>query len=257
MGQKNLKSKITAIAITFNDAKYFPQYIENLSFADEIIIIDCNSTDKIKAIAKENGVIIYNNDNLNFSNPINFAISKSSNDWIVYFEINEKVTPEIANEIRTIDLSNKNNVAYTLQRRFIFLNKTIGFGGFQTRNIVKLFNKKYCKFDDKIKIKKNNITGNIAKIGNQVLEYNAESFDNYNNKLSFYADLQAESLYYNKIRTKKYDFFLRPTYRFFWQYFFRLGFLDGKEGFILANLHSFAVFKRYLLLWMKYRKIEK
>lgn len=257
MEQNNLKSKISAIAITFNDADYLKQFIDSLIFADEIIIIDCKSSDKTKQIALENSVLFFDNDSVNFANPINLAISKAKNDWIVCFEINEKITSTIANKISKIDLSNKINVAYSLERKFIFLNKRINFGGFQTNNLIRLFNKNFCKFDNELKIKRITTTGNISKIENQILEYNSESFDNYNNKLSFYADLQAESLYSNKIRTKKYQFFIRPTYRFFWQYFFRLGFLDGKQGFILANIHAFAVFKRYLLLWMKYRKIDK
>ncbi len=257
MEQNNLKLKITAIAITFNDADFVKRYVDGLAFVDEIIFVDCKSLDKTKEIATQNGVLIFDNDIDNFSNPINFAISKAKNDWIVCFEINEKITNKITNEILKIDLLNKINVAYSLKRKFIFLNKTINFGGFQTNNIIRLFNKNYCKFDDIIKLKKINVNGNIAKINTQILEYNLESFDNYNNKLSFYADLQSERLYFNKIRTKKYQFFIRPTYRFFWQYFFRLGFLDGKEGFILANIHAFSVFKRYLLLWMKYRNIEK
>ena len=248
--------KITAIAITHNDENYIKQYIDSLSFANEIIFIDCQSSDKTKAIAQENGVLVFDNDCENYSNQINYAISKSKNDWIVFFDINEKITTKIANAISEINLLD-NNVAYAIKREFIFLKKTIKFGGFQSDNVIRLFNKKHCFFEDKLKLKKIKVNGNISKIDNQVLEYNYESFDNYNNKLSFYADLQSESLYFDKTRTKNYQFFIRPTYRFFWQYFIRLGFLDGKEGFILANIHSFSVFKRYLLLWMKYRKIEK
>ncbi|MCB0447032.1 MAG: glycosyltransferase family 2 protein, partial [Gelidibacter sp.] len=68
--------------------------------------------------------------------------------------------------------------------------------------------------------------------------------------------LQAENLYNSNKRPSFYHFLIRPFWRFFHQYFIKLGVLDGKEGFILAYINAFSVFKRYLLLWTMYRKID-
>ena len=86
--------------------------------------------------------------------------------------------------------------------------------------------------------------------------YSYKTFDNYNNKLNLYSKLQAKNLIIKNKRPNLYHFFIRPNYRFWWQYIYRLGILDGKEGLILAYVHAFSVFKRYLQLWMMYRKIE-
>ena len=83
-----------------------------------------------------------------------------------------------------------------------------------------------------------------------------KGFDAYNQKLSQYSKLQAQQLFQKNVRPNLYHFLFRPWYRFMHQYFLRLGILDGKEGFILAYINAFSVFKRYIQLWLMYRKID-
>lgn len=255
MPDNNSNTKITALAITFNEEDNIKRYVESLSFADEIIIVDSYSTDRTEEIAGQMNVKFIKNKFVDFSSQRNFAIQQAKNDWILFFDLDEIVTPELEAEIkRTVALENR-AAAYFVKRKFHFMGKHIRFGGWQSDKAVRLFNKKECTYTGLVH-EVISTTGKVETLKEKVDHFSYKSFDNYNGKLNLYSKLQAETLYKKKRRPNAYHFFFRPFYRFTWQYFYRLGILDGKEGFILAYVHAFSVFKRYLQLWMKYRKLD-
>lgn len=256
MSENYLSKKITALAITFNEEENVKRYVESLSFADEIIFVDSLSTDKTVELAKEMGVTVIERKFINFSEQRNFAISQAKNDWIVFFDLDEIITKELENEIKFKINNPSSKVAFFVKRHFFFMGKHIRYGGWQSDKAIRLFNKNFCQYNGNLVHEEVRAKGGIGVLKNGVNHYSYKNFDNYNDKLNLYSNLQAENLYNKKVKPNPYHLIFRPLYRFLWQYIFRLGILDGKEGFILAYVHSFSVFKRYLQLWMMYRKIE-
>jgi glycosyltransferase involved in cell wall biosynthesis len=248
--------KISALAITYNEEDNIERYVESLSFADEIIIVDSYSTDATPELAKNLNITFIQKEFIDFSEQRNFAIQQAKNDWIMFFDLDEVVTPQLEQEIKQSVSVPNNTVAYYVKRKFHFMGKHIRFGGWQTDKVIRVFNKNHCRYNGNLVHEVVAPNGKVGCLKEKVNHYSYKSFDNYNSKLNLYSKLQAETLYGKKKRPGAYHFFIRPSYRFFWQYFFRLGVLDGREGFILAYVHSFSVFKRYLQLWMKYRKID-
>jgi glycosyltransferase involved in cell wall biosynthesis len=251
-----LKPKITALAITLNEEENVKRYVQSLSFADEIIFIDSNSTDATVAIAKELGVTVLQRNFDDFSTQRNFALQQAKNDWIVFFDLDECITPELEKEIIAITKFPNDFSAYTVNRNFFFMGKRIKHGGWKNDKTIRFFNKSNCSYDGNLVNETITTIGKIGTLKNRVNHYSYKNFDNYNNKLNLHSQLQAKSLYLKNKRPNLYHFFIRPYFNFWWQYAFRLGFLDRKEGFILAYLNSFTVFKRYLQLWLMYRKID-
>jgi glycosyltransferase involved in cell wall biosynthesis len=254
--QYNLEPKITALAITLNEEDNVKRYVQSLSFADEIIFIDSNSTDATVSIAKELGVRVIQRNFDDFSKQRSFALQHAKNDWVVFFDLDEIITPELGKEIVSVISLQNDFVAYYVKRISFFLGKQIKYGGCQTDKCIRIFNKQYCSYNGNLVHESITTNGKIGFLKNRVNHYSYKSFDNYNEKLNLYSKLQAETLYLKNKRPNLYHFFIRPHYRFWWQYIYRLGFLDKKEGFILAYIHSFAVFKRYFQLWMMHRKID-
>lgn len=247
--------KITALAITYNEEENVKRYVESLSFADEIIFVDSQSTDKTIEIAEQMGVKVIQRKFDDFSNQRNFAIQQASNDWILFFDLDEIIAPDLEKEIKSTLENPKDIAAFYIKRNFYFMGKRIKYGGWQNDKAIRLFNKNQCQYNGLVHELVQS-SGKTSVLKNKLDHFSYKNFDNYNDKLNLYSKLQAENLYKLKKRPNLYHFFIRPTYRFLWQYIFRLGVLDGKEGFILAYVHSFSVFKRYLQLWMMYRKIE-
>jgi glycosyltransferase involved in cell wall biosynthesis len=251
-----LVPKITALAITYNEEENVERYFESLSFADEIIFVDSQSTDKTIEIAERLGVKVIQRKFDDFSNQRNFAIEQASNDWILFFDLDEIISKDLEFEIKSILKKPNDKVAFYIRRKFYFMGKLIKYGGWQNDKAIRLFNKHHCRYNGNLVHELVQSTGKTGILKNKLDHYSYKNFDNYNDKLNLYSKLQAENLFLLKQKPNLYHFFIRPTYRFLWQYIFRLGLLDGKTGFILAYIHSFSVFKRYLQLWMMYRKIE-
>jgi glycosyltransferase involved in cell wall biosynthesis len=248
--------KISALAITFNEEENVKRYVKSLSFADEIIFIDSKSTDKTVEFAKELGVHVIEREFTNFSEQRNFAISQAKNDWIVFFDLDEIISTNLEQEIINTVGSPNSKIAFFIKRNFFFMGKKIKFGGWQNDKVIRLFNKKFCQYNGNLVHEEIKADGKIGVLKNGLNHFSYKDFDNYNDKLNLYSKLQAENLYNKKVKPNVYHLIFRPIYRFLWQYLFRLGIIDGKEGFILAYIHAFSVFKRYLQLWMLYRKIE-
>ncbi|MGH1387959.1 glycosyltransferase family 2 protein [Kordia sp.] len=251
-----MNTKISALAITYNEEDNIEKYIAQLSFADEIIIVDSFSTDNTVALAKKHDVTLIQRKFDDFSSQKNFAIDQATHDWILFFDLDEEIPKVLADEIVTTVNSENPMKAYHVKRDFHFMGKRMKYSGFQTDISVRLFNKNYCRYNGKPVHETIETTEKIGKLKNAVAHQTYKSFDNYNEKLSHYSRLQAEALYKKNVRPNMYHFFFRPWYRFVHQYFLRLGILDGKEGFILCYIHAFSVFKRYLQLWTMYRKID-
>ncbi len=248
--------KISALAITLNEADAMESYLKNLWFADEIIIVDSHSTDQTRAIASENDkVTVYERTFDNFSAQKNFAISKASNDWVVFFDLDEEVTSALSEEI-VKEFENPIAAAYEVNRDFYFMGKRIKYSGLQNDRVVRFFNKKYCSYNTNLVHETLEVKGDIAILKNHLPHHTYKTFDEYTAKMHRYSALQAKMLYEKKKKPTLFHFLFRPFYRFWYQFAIRLGFLDGKEGFILAYVSAFSVFKRYVNLWLLYRKID-
>lgn len=247
---------ISALAITYNEEEHMERFIKSLSFADEIIIVDSGSTDNTVAIAERYNLKLIHRTFDNFSAQKNFALAQASHDWIVFFDLDEYISDELATEIQE-KISRESDIsAFKVKRHFYFMGKHIKYSGFQNDAVIRVFKKSKCSYGDSLVHETLTVQGQIETLSHKVDHYSYKTFDLYNEKLTRYSKLQAEALYLKNIRPKFYHFMVRPWWRLFHQYIIKLGFLDGKEGFIIAYLSAFAVFKRYLFLWTKYRNIE-
>tara|TARA_R110002072_G_scaffold1587_1_gene13276 strand:+ start:71097 stop:71858 length:762 start_codon:yes stop_codon:yes gene_type:complete len=248
--------KISALAITLNEAGTMRSFLESLWFADEIIIVDSLSSDETRAIASENEkVTFYERKFDNFSAQKNFALSKAKHDWVVFFDLDEEVTKPLSEEI-VKELHDPTAVAYEVKRDFYFMGKRIKYSGLQNDRVVRFFNKKYCSYNTNLVHETLEVKGETAVLKCHLPHHTYKTFDNYTAKMHNYSALQAKMLYKKKKRPTLFHFLFRPFYRFWHQFVIRLGFLDGKEGFILAYVSAFSVFKRYVNLWLLYRKID-
>ncbi|MEC4004013.1 glycosyltransferase family 2 protein [Flavobacterium sp. SUN052] len=250
------KIKISALAITYNEENNIKKYIESLSFADEIIIVDSNSTDNTKKITEEMGVKVICRAFDDFSNQRNFAIKQAKNDWIVFFDLDEEITTDLKNEIIEAAFNPNDVVAFYVKRNFFLFNKHLKHGGFKNDKAIRLFNKNFCLYNGNLVHEEIKTDGKIGYLKNSLNHYSYKNFEHYCNKLNHYCKLQSIKLHKKNTKPTIYHFTIRPLFRFISQYFIKLGFLDGKEGFLSAGINSAFVFKRYIKLWILQKEIE-
>ncbi|MDX6188194.1 glycosyltransferase family 2 protein [Flavobacterium sp. Fl-318] len=251
--------KISVIAFCTNEVNDIKKLIDNVSFAHEIILINTNKRNNaILPLVEKCGATLVQQTITNKTQQQNLLINQVQNDWILLLDLKEYISTELKNEI-LLKISNPQaNRIYYIKQTFHFFKKKINYGEFIYRKRVFLFRKKV-----EISLSNNRNKPSIIAffrkseiLKNRIDSYTYKDFDEYNLRLSLKSKEEAILLHMKNIKPNMYHFLLKPFFNFMNQYFAKLGFLDGKEGYILAYINSFAILKRYLFLWLLRNKLE-
>jgi glycosyltransferase involved in cell wall biosynthesis len=250
------RKKLTAIIPTFNEETNIEAAIESVSWADEILIIDSISHDKTLELAEKKGVRVIQRKFDNFSAQKNFAIEKATYDWILVLDADERITEELKNEI-LLTLKNPGAIAYWIPRQNFLGKKKIRFSGWQNDKCIRLFHRKYAKYNGRFVHEEIQASGSIGKLKNPLLHYTYKNDELYAKKLNLYSKLKAEEWYQSGKKYNPLMQVLNSAYRFFKHYILHFGFLDGKEGFTIARHNMKAVWNRYENLKKRYQTDKK
>ena len=239
--------KISALLITYNEINHIVDVITNVEFADEIIVIDSYSDDgTFQKLNEFSHVKVIQREFKNFADQRNFAIAQASYDWILFIDADERITPDLRNEIISEINHPVTPSAFLFKRIFFFKTKRIRFSGFQTDATFRLFKIGHVKYDETRLVHEMPIVDGEAKLlKNEMIHYSFDSAAHYKSKIEHYAKLKAEELFNKGKRSSFFHFVFRPSYKFLINYIIRFGFLDGIEGFQLCYLNAYGVYFRY------------
>lgn len=240
--------KLSIIVLTYNEEEILEQALKTALFADEIIIVDSNSTDKSIEIAKKYTQNIFFNKFLDFSSQKNFALSKAKHDWVYMLDADEVLSENLQTEI--IDTLNSNEgecIAYRIKYAQFFMNRFLKYGTSGNDKIIRLMNKNYVKHEG-LAHEKLILDGKCGDLKNKVFHYTYRGFNHYINKIDKTAWFKARELQEKNTIPNLFHFIIKPFYRFFHEYVIKRGFLDGIPGLISASINSYGVFTRYVKL---------
>lgn len=239
--------KISGLMITYNEAKNMREALENLEFCDEIIIVDSYSADKTVEIASAfPKVKVIKNKFEDFTKQRNLALEKAINDWVLFLDGDERITPELRQEIISELQKPETKDAYYFYRKFFFAGKPLNYSGTQNDKNFRLFRKSKCHYIAEKKVHETlTVNGESGCLRNKLLHYSVESYDTYKAKMIHYGILKGEEIFTKGKRYSIITQYLKTGFRFFKSYILKLGVLDGKAGFELCYLQSLSVFKTY------------
>ena len=249
------KLKLSVLIITHNELKNIKDLIKNISFANEIIVVDSFSNDgTAEYLNSISNIKLYQNKFKSFSEQRNYAISLSKNDWILFMDADERLTNDLVNEIRGLKLNDDIYVAYKIFRNFFFKHTRIKYSGYQNDSVVRLFNKKYGNYSTKKLVHETlQIRGKTKTLKNRINHFSYSSYISFKNKMLLYAKIKGKEMKEKNKRITALHFLFKPPIRFLYHYLLRFGFLDGRRGLILAYLNSLYVFFRYY----EFKKLKK
>ncbi|MCG1036360.1 glycosyltransferase family 2 protein [Polaribacter sargassicola] len=248
--------KITAIIPTLNEEFHIEEAIESVLFADEIIVIDSFSTDNTVALAEKYNVKIIKRKFDDFSSQKNFAISKATNSWIYVLDADERVSKELREEILKAVKNPKDFVGFSFNRDFYFMNKQIKFGGYSNNKVIRLFDKNFSRYNGSLVHEKIITDGKIGEIETPIKHYSYKNFSHHLTKVQNYKELQAKELFAQGKKSSLFKIIVKPKTRFLTHYFFKLGFLDGFRGFVIAAIQSYGIFIKYVSLRLLQKKMK-
>jgi glycosyltransferase involved in cell wall biosynthesis len=265
MSEQNRYS-LSVIVITYNEATLIERCLRSVQWADEIIIVDSGSTDDTRDIATQLGAIVHNtampeweNRWPGFGAQKNRTLSFATKDWVLSIDADEYLSTELSHEIQDMlrhESSNKQNLpcAFTMPRRSSFLGQPIMHAGWWPDPVLRLFKRGSAEFSNDVVHERLLIKGN-ADIGKltQLLEHESyRSLEQVLQKMQDYSTAGATQLMRNQKSSSLSKAVLKGLWAFVRSYFLRLGFLEGKRGFILAVYNAETTYYKYLKLWLEH-----
>lgn len=243
----SISPKISGLVITKNEEKNMASVIENLSFVDELIIVDSFSTDNTAAIARSYANVVFLQRPFdNFSAQRNFALAQASHEWILFLDADERITDHLKVEILETVAKKETHDAYFFYRKFYFENKPLHFSGWQTDKNVRLFKKSKAHYiADRLVHEILKVDGSFGILKHKLIHYSYHDFESYKAKMLHYGKLKAVELFQKQVQPNAFHFIIKPIYKFLYTYIVRLGILDGRKGIVICYLNALGVYLRY------------
>jgi glycosyltransferase involved in cell wall biosynthesis len=243
-------AKLTVIIPVFNEEINIGDCIERIRWADEILIVDSFSTDNtLEIVKKYDKTRIIQREYKYSTSQKNWAIPQAGNDWILLVDADERVSQELAEEIKNIIGTESDTAAYRIKRQNYFLGKRMRYSGCQNDSVIRLFRKDLAKYEDKYVHGRLIVEGKIGMLNNPFSHYTVCNLEEYFEKMARYTTWAALEKLKKGKKVNGLIIAVRTILVFLRNYILRLGFLDGIHGFILCSLSAFSEYVRLCKLW--------
>ncbi len=242
--------KLIAIILTRNESAHILACIETLRFSDDILVFDSFSDDDTVALAQKAGVKVIQHRFENYASQRNAALdtAKAVADWVLFVDADERVTPELAAEVRAV-MPKPGYAGWKIPRHnYIFGRLTRGAGwypDYQTR-LLKLG---AAHYDPERQVHELVLLDGLeGTLTHPFIHYNYTDMGQFNAKQRRYTAYDARILFEEGIRSRPQNYILQPWRQFWWRFVTLQGYQDGLHGLRLSALMAWYEFRKYLLL---------
>ncbi len=247
----NEPNKISVIIITKNEKQNITDCLNSVKWADEIIIIDAESSDDTIELAKKFTDKVFIKKWNGYSDQKMYALSLAKNEWVLSLDADERITDELKNEILFSDLSIADG--YKISRANYFLGKLIRGCGWSHDYQLRLFRKSKSKVTERMVHEGFIVDGKISELKSSMLHYSYRNFHDAVNKINKYSTLEAQEKYQRK-KVNGFTILLNPFIAFVQFFIFRKGFIDGTYGLLVSIMHAMTKMMMYIKMWELQKK---
>lgn len=269
MSDKNNKVKISVIIVAKNEEEKLPDCLKSIKWADEIVVIDNDSMDKTVEIAKRFGARVFSASDtltLKYADLRNMGLEKAIGKWVFYIDADERVTPELKDEINEILTSsfdkprtsqNDRNVdgdgrynAYAIPRRNVILGREMKHGGWWPDYVKRLFLRKSLKKWTGDVHEEPVYEGEMGHLENHLIHIKHNKLEGMVEKTNKWSEIEAKLMFdANHPRMNIVRFFTAMAREFWLRMIKHKAFLDGGEGTVYALYQVWSKFISYAKLW--------
>ena len=247
---------LSVIVIVKDEADRIADCLSSVTgIADEIIVLDCGSSDNTVEICRQFTNKVFETDWPGYGKQKQRALDKATGDWVLSIDADERLTPELADEIDAVIKSKPEEVAFKIQWAVVAFGKQLNHGR-SARFVGRLFRREGASFTDAIVHEKVRFAaGKVGKLKNRLLHYSIRDYEHLMSKSCQYAWLGGIKRYETgKQGGGLWGASIRAILVFLQIYILRGGFLDGSVGFLIAVNYSQGAFNKYAALWSLQRK---
>lgn len=241
--------KLSVVVITKNEEASIERCLRSVAWADEVIVLDSGSSDRTVEIAAAlKARTSVTADWPGFGPQKNRALALATGDWVLSLDADEWVTPELRDEIRSVIAASGAPDAFRLPRLSSFCNRQMRHSGWWPDYVVRLFRRGAARFTEDLVHERVEVRGPVGTLANPLLHETYVSLEEMLDKFNNYSSLGARMLQERAVRGGLTKAILHGLGAFFRTYLLRRGFLDGREGFMLAVANAEVTYYKYLKL---------
>ncbi len=245
-------SKLSVVISVHNGERVLEECLRSVTWADEIVVIDHDSDDATASIAKKytKVVVSRSNDPHNIDLQKNYGFEKANHEWILSLDADERVSSDLAHEIRNV-INSAEFDAYSIPRRNIIFGKWIQHSLWWPDYQIRLFKKGKGEYVEKGVHKQLKVYGTVGKLQNPLIHENYLSVSQYLQKMDVYTENEALSLVQQGSHFNWIDALRMPVRDFLKTFFLQEGYKDGFHGLVLSILQGFYTFLIIVKVWEK------
>jgi glycosyltransferase involved in cell wall biosynthesis len=245
---------LSACIIARDEEDRLPACLDSLGFCDEVLVVDSHSRDRTREVAAARGARVVQRDWPGHVAQKEFAIREARHDWVLCVDADERVSPELAAEIAGLrDAGFAGCAGYFVPRLSSYLGRPIRHGTWYPDWKLRLFDRRRGRWGGRDPHDRVLVEGPTRRLAGHLLHDPYRSLDDHLATIDRYTTVMAEQLHADGRRARVLDLALRPPLRFLGFYVWRLGFLDGWRGLLLAHLAAHYVWQKYAKLWVRSR----
>lgn len=241
-----------AVLIAKNEERNLGPCLESLRFCDETVVVDSGSADRTREIARQAGVKFFENEFRDFASQKNFAISKAGAEWLLLIDADERVTPELAAEVRKAVASGSHD-GYWVRRENVIFGRRLRHGAHRGDWQLRVVRRRKAAFEGVIH-ERVRTEGRWGRLKQPLRHLSTPSVSSYMGKLNQYTSLEAQALASRGVRPGRRSMLLRPIAVYGRRAFWEAAFLDGFEGMLFAFLSAYYEFIRLAKCWERREK---
>ncbi len=241
---------LSVILITKNEEASIGRALQSVSWADEIIVVDSGSSDSTTEICRERGAkVLVTDDWPGFGPQKNRALDLSSGQWVLCLDADEWLTDELSEEVKRVVQGGADSAAaYRIPRRSSFCGRFMRHSGWRPDYVVRLFRRGEARFSDDAVHERVIVEGKTGTLREPILHETFVDLDEVLAKMNHYSSAAAQEMHKKGKKVRLSAAVLRAVWAFARTYFLRGGFLDGREGFMLAVATAEGTYYRYAKL---------
>lgn len=243
-------NSLSVIIITKNEAKKIVACLKSVQFADEIIVLDSGSTDDTISLALQYTPQVHCVDWPGFGAQKNRALNMCHNEWILSLDADEQVTPKLQHEIQQILQKNPPIAAFKIPRKSKYCDKWIKYGDWRNDDCLRLFRRDHARFKEVPVHEELIVKGEVQTLKQPLLHYSFDNLEEVLRKVNSYSSLSALHKHKGGKKSSLKKAIIHGLWTFFRGYILKLGFLDGKMGFLLAFSNAEGCYYRYVKMML-------
>ncbi len=243
--------KISAVIISFNEEKNIEDAIRSVNWADEVLVVDSESTDRTREIAESLGARVITNPWPGFSDQKQFAADNAEHDWILSLDADERISEDLRVELQHLQQTGPDVDGYRIPRLSYYMDKPVRHGGWYPDLQLRFFDRRKGRWNGAV-IHESVKMDDDAQVGNlrsDLIHYTVQDASHHQQMIAErYAPLGARKMFDEGRRTSPVKAVLASWFSFVRAYFLKLGFLDGFAGFSIAYFAAHNTFLKHVML---------